>query len=83
MPIREYQARDPAQACDSCRSRFEKIERLNDEPLQSCPSCGAPLARLISAPSVGSSQSGLDDRAKNVGFHKLKKTGKGEYEKLY
>ncbi len=83
MPIREYQARDPARACDSCRSRFERIERLTEDPLQSCPSCGAALVRLISAPAVGSSQSGLDDRAKSAGFHKLKKTSKGEYEKLY
>ncbi len=83
MPIREYQARDPLRACDSCRANFERIERLNEKPLRICPSCGAELTRLISAPTVGSSQSGIDDRAKSAGFHKLKKTGKGEYEKLY
>ena len=41
------------------------------------------LKKMISAPSVGASQSNFDDRAKNAGFHKLQKLGKGEYEKQY
>jgi hypothetical protein len=41
------------------------------------------ITKLISAPAIGSSKAGFDDRAKASGFHKLKKLGTGEYEKLY
>jgi len=83
MPIREYQSKDPKKGCQLCRNSFERIERLNDPRLCKCPQCGADIVRLISAPRVGSSQSGSDDRAKRAGFHKLKKISKGEYEKMY
>lgn len=59
------------------------MQKISDEPLDRCPDCGAPVEKQISAPSVGSSKSGFDDRAKRAGFHKLKKLGKGEYEKQY
>ena len=83
MPIREYQTGNPEMGCSICRNRFERIERLNAPAVLKCPQCGAELVRLISAPSVGASQAGADDRAKRAGFHKLKKISKGEYEKIY
>jgi len=83
MPIREYQSSHPEKGCELCRNRFERIERPNAPVLSKCPQCGAELVRLISAPSVGASQTGADDRAKRAGFHKLKKISKGEYEKIY
>ncbi len=83
MPIREYQALNPEKGCKICRDRFERIERLDETPLLKCPECGAGVVRLISAPRVGGSRSGADDRAKRAGFHKLKKVSKGEYEKMY
>lgn len=83
MPIYEYQATDENQRCEFCRERFEVFGKVSGPPLAECPKCGAPVRRLISVSSVGSSKSGLDQRAKSAGFHKLKKTGKGEYEKLY
>jgi len=83
MPIYEYQARDPARGCPHCSAPFEQLQRLADPPLAVCPRCGAPVARLISPPAVGRSRSALDDRAKSAGFHKLKRLGKGEYEKAY
>ncbi|MBL7116002.1 MAG: zinc ribbon domain-containing protein [Kiritimatiellae bacterium] len=83
MPIYEYQANDDAHACNRCKNGFEHLHRTTEAPLTQCPECGALVHKLISAPSVGSSASGLDDRAKNAGFHKLKKLGKGEYEKQY
>ncbi len=84
MPIYEYGARDPAsQGCAKCRDGFEILQRISDPHLTVCPDCGAPVVKQISAPNVGASASGFDDRAKATGFHKLKKTGKGEYEKLY
>ena len=83
MPIREYQVNDPAQGCAVCRRPFERLERLQMPPLDKCPACGAPVSRLISAPVIGGSKSSLDRRASQAGFHKLKRLGKGEYEKQY
>ena len=83
MPIYEYQAKDPAQSCPKCARGFEVMQRMSDPPFTQCPACGAPLRKLVSAPSVGRSESGLDNRAKSAGFHKLKRLGKGEYEKEY
>lgn len=83
MPIYEYQARDQGRSCSKCMNSFDVIQSLSEKKLEICPVCGAPVVRLISAPAVGSSQSNLDDRAKSAGFHKLKKLGKGEYEKQY
>jgi putative FmdB family regulatory protein len=83
MPIYEYQAKNPKQGCPTCRDGFERLLQLSDPPLENCPDCGAPVKKIISAPNVGASVSNFDDRAKSSGFHKLKKLGSGEYEKMY
>ena len=83
MPIYEYEAKDSDASCPHCRHGFDVIQSMNDDNLSVCPECDAAVVRLISAPSVGASKSGLDDRAKSSGFHKLKRLGKGEYEKEY
>jgi putative FmdB family regulatory protein len=83
MPIYEYRATEPTGACPHCRDGFEQMQRIADPRLTACPECGAPVTRVISAPSLGTSQSSLDDRAKAAGFTKLKRLGKGEYEKQY
>jgi putative FmdB family regulatory protein len=83
MPFYEYQARDPGQSCEVCAHPFEQLRRLADPPLTACPRCGAAIVKLISAPAVGASRSGLDQRAKQAGFHQLKRVSKGEYEKTY
>lgn len=44
MPTYEYR-------CDGCRSTFERFQRITDEPLTICPSCGAGVHRLIGATS--------------------------------
>jgi len=84
MPIYEYVAEDPAKkSCPKCRDGFETMQHLTDPRLEKCPECGAPVVRAISAPALGRSMSSLDDRAKAAGFTKLKRLGKGEYEKQY
>ena len=83
MPIREYIAVDLKNSCSHCRKGFEQVEQMENSPVSSCPKCGSAVERQISAPSVGGSQSGFDDRAKNSGFTKLEKLGDGEYEKKY
>jgi len=44
MPIYEYQ-------CGECGRRTEAIQRHDEEPLTTCPSCGGPLVKLMSAPA--------------------------------
>ena len=83
MPIREYVAVDPKKSCKHCKESFEQVEQMEDSALTACPGCGHPVQRQISAPSVGASDSGLHDRAKNAGFTTYKKSSKGEYEKKY
>ena len=83
MPIYEYQAKTKARGCVYCSDGFECLRRSSDPPLKKCPRCGAPVEKLISAVAVGASKTGLDSRAKSAGFHKLQRTGKGEYEKKY
>ncbi|MBM4148493.1 MAG: zinc ribbon domain-containing protein [Lentisphaerae bacterium] len=83
MPIYEFEAASATSSCAKCRSGFELLMRMSDPPVTLCPECGAPVRKKISAPAVGGSASGFDERAKNAGFHKLKRLGKGEYERQY
>lgn len=83
MPIYVYQAKNPERGCGKCASGFDVIQSLRDAPLASCPACGAAVERVPTAASVGFSQSNLDDRAKAAGFTKLKRLGRGEYERQY
>lgn len=83
MPIREYIAIDPKKSCRHCKDGFEEVETMNAPAIETCPRCGEKIQRQISAPSVGGSLTGLDDRAKNAGFTKYGKLGQGEYEKKY
>jgi len=45
MPIYEY-------ACEDCGHTFDALQKISDERLKVCPSCGEPkLRKLPSAPS--------------------------------
>jgi len=83
MPIYVYKPKDISKSCDSCRKGVEILQRISDKPLNFCPKCGNLVKRVISHISLGESKTGLDRRAKEKGFHKLKKVDKGKYEKLY
>jgi putative FmdB family regulatory protein len=83
MPTYEYEAVDPARSCPQCAAGFEVVQSFRDAPLTVCTACSAPVRKRISAPAIGRSKSTLDQRAKAVGFQKLKRVGKGEYEKMY
>jgi putative FmdB family regulatory protein len=41
MPTYEYR-------CPSCGNDFEKFQRMSDEPVAECPSCGAAAERRLS-----------------------------------
>jgi putative FmdB family regulatory protein len=45
MPLYEYE-------CDACGTRFEKIVRFSDPPLEACPSCGGTVRKLMSSPAI-------------------------------
>lgn len=81
MPLYEYIAVD--KSCAWCKNGFEHLAKCTDPALTVCPKCGQAVRKVFSVPAVGRSASGLDDRAKSAGFHKLKKLGSGEYEKQY
>ena len=43
MPIYEYQ-------CEQCGHKLEKLQKISDEPLKTCPQCGdQSLRKLVSA----------------------------------
>ena len=51
MPLYEY-------VCDNGH-RFELIRKFSDPPLDKCPTCGAPVRKLQSAPAIQFKGSGF------------------------
>ena len=51
MPIYEYK-------CDNGHV-FDVIQKMTDEPLRECQECGAPAARVLSAPAIHFKGSGF------------------------
>lgn len=79
MPIYEYA---PVSGhCERCKGVFEVMQRLTDAKLATCPTCGQPCARRISAVALGGTYSVSDDKIKNSGLTKYKKAGDGVYER--
>lgn len=61
MPLYEYQ-------CDVCGVRFERLQRMSDEPVKICPECGGRVRRLIQPVGIIFKGSGFyvtDNRAKS------------------
>jgi len=83
MPVYDYIADNPDRSCPRCAKGFEAVQSIHDARLTVCPQCGTPVTKCITAPAIGRSKAKLDDRAKAAGFKKLKRIGKGEYEKMY
>ena len=62
MPIYEYQ-------CDTCGLRFERRQRMSDEPLKDCPECDGHVHRVIQPVGVIFKGSGFyitDNRHKST-----------------
>ncbi len=83
MPVYRYEAKEGVAGCAHCHAGFETVQSMSDKPLTKCPECGSTVVKTPVAPQIGRSVSSLDDRAKQAGFTKLKRLGKGEYEKQY
>jgi len=45
MPLYEYE-------CFVCRHRFERIHRVDAEPVKICPACGGSVRRLLGTPAL-------------------------------
>jgi putative FmdB family regulatory protein len=52
VPLYEYQ-------CDSCRHRFEVIQKFSDPLVDVCPKCGAKVQKLVSSPAFQFKGSGF------------------------
>lgn len=84
MPLYAYEAKRPdTEGCEICRKGFTEQRALSAPPLERCPRCGAAVFRVVCAPALGHSKTDLHYRAKRAGFHTLKRTSGGEYEKIY
>jgi putative FmdB family regulatory protein len=62
MPIYEYR-------CEECGELTERLQRFDDPPLESCPECGGPVKKLISAPAFQFKGTGwyVTDYARSAG----------------
>jgi putative FmdB family regulatory protein len=91
MPVYTYRAiADPnnkkAHTCEMCEQPFELIQRMVEDALTSCPTCGRAIERVVSAPNlngVGRIQKPSDAQLARSGFTQYKKAGKGHYEKTF
>ena len=60
MPLYEYE-------CEACGTRFERIQKFSDPPVDRCPDCGEQKVRkLVSSPAIQFKGSGfyINDYAK-------------------
>jgi len=82
MPFYEYIHAD-GPGCGHCRGRFTLLQRLSEQPVETCPECGSPVRRVISPPTVvsGKSHQLKESSIEKHGFTQYKKIGKGVYEK--
>jgi len=81
MPIYEYQTSGKG-FCDHCRTPFDVMQKLDDEPLKLCPECHNPVTRKISPPNLASSSPSLSpENIEKHGYTQFKKIDKGVYEK--
>ena len=48
MPIYEYQALETGKSCPKCRTGFEVLQDIDDEPISACDYCGNKVKKIIS-----------------------------------
>lgn len=80
MPFYEYQVIEGHEGCETCRHGFEKWQKMKDDALTQCPTCGAPIQRLIFAQGISTPKTASE--LKNLGFTKLVKREDGVYENV-
>ncbi len=62
MPLYEYE-------CLTNGHRFERIQKFSDPPVDTCPTCGSEVRKLLSSPAIQFKGSGwyITDYAKKSG----------------
>ena len=83
MPVYQYVMDENEKGCSLCMDGFEIMQHVKDDTLTTCPECGGKIRKIFPHVVIGASKTSLDRRAKESGFHKLKKVDKNKYEKLY
>ena len=83
MPVYVYKAKDHKKSCKYCMNEFELKQDMNEKPIMVCPKCNNAVIMVFKPFNLAPSKTGFDRKAKDRGFHKLKKVDKGKYEKLY
>jgi putative FmdB family regulatory protein len=75
VPLYEYE-------CDNNGHRFEVIQKFSDPPIQTCPTCGGPVHKLISSPAFQFKGSGwyVTDYARKDSGGKAAETGEKKAE---
>ena len=81
MPIYEYQTVSE-ECCTHCKTGFDFMQKLSDEPLKFCPECLNPVRRKISRPNLANPVPSLSqENIEKHGLTQFKKVEKGVYEK--
>jgi putative FmdB family regulatory protein len=81
MPTYTYEP-STDQCCRYCLGGFDRRQKVSDDRLTTCPECGEPVKRVISAPALARPTPNIDE--KNIGdkgFTQYRKLEKGVYEK--
>jgi putative FmdB family regulatory protein len=73
MPLYEYE-------CEKCGHRFERIQKFSDPLIDTCPTCGGPVRKLLSSPAIQFKGSGwyITDYPKKGGGADSAKSSQGE-----
>ena len=79
MPLYEYAP--VSGQCKQCDGMFSVMQRIADDKLSQCPTCGQACERLMSAVALGGKYSTSAAAIKSSGMTAYKKAGDGVYER--
>ena len=86
MPLYTYRAIDSLHSCAECLDSLEQFQKMNEPPLAQCPSCKAPLVRIMHPVATvrdsSTSKTLSDDNLKKHGFKKLVNAGGGKFDEV-
>ena len=80
MPLYVYRAKNPEHACAACRVELEVLQALKAKPLRTCPECGAPIVKQVTAPNAAFPDGPA--RLRNLGMARLERRSDGSYENV-
>ena len=79
MPLYEYAP--ISGSCNQCQGSFERMQRIADDKLTRCPTCGQACERQVSAVALGGKYSTSAAAIKSSGMTQYKKAENGVYER--